>query len=533
MTATIAPADLGRRLVQAAGELALLDVREQGVFARGHLLWASNLPLSRLELGLARLLPRRAAPIVLCDDDDGLARRAADKLAQFGYGDISLLDGGIPAWREAGLSLFKGVHVPSKAFGELVEARRDTPRITARELATLKRAGRKLVILDSRPLEEYRRMSIPGAINVPGAELVHRIRDLAPDPETLVVVNCAGRTRSIIGAQSLINAGTNHRVVALENGTMGWTLAGFELEHGQDRRAPSPGAEARAWAKSAAEQVGRRFAVARVDRATVERWREDQSRTTYLCDVRGPDEYRAGHLPGAMSSPGGQLVQATDGFIGVFGARIVLCDDDEVRAIMTGSWLKQMGHDDVHVLAGGIGEVGLESGDEPVAVLGLSAAAHAFEIGLGRIIGMLPGRDMTVIDVATSRDYRAGHIPDSWFAIRSRAKDSVPRLPQAEMVVVTSPDGVLGHLAAPEFSPLLRAPVKVLAGGTKAWREAGLPMRDGAEHMADAEDDIYLLPYQHPPERVEQAMRDYLTWETGLLSKIERDGTARFRIPES
>src|ERR671928_964149 len=97
------------------------------------------------------------------------------------------------------------------------------------------------MLMDSRPFDEYQRVSIPTAVNVPGAELVLRVRDMAPKPDTLVVVNCAGRTRSIIGAQSLINAGLPNPVVALRNGTMGWTLAGFTPDHGQeDRIDPRP-----------------------------------------------------------------------------------------------------------------------------------------------------------------------------------------------------------------------------------------------------------------------------------------------------
>ncbi|HZA67281.1 MAG TPA: rhodanese-like domain-containing protein, partial [Geminicoccaceae bacterium] len=232
MIAEIAAAALRARLTDHEGEIALLDVREQGVFARGHILLASNAPASRLEIEVPRLVPRRGAPVVLCDGGDGLALRAARTLCRFGYRDLAVLDGGIAAWRAAGYALFEGIHVPSKAFGEFVEATWGTPHLSALELSRLRDAGRDVVVLDSRPMSEYRHMSIPGGIDVPGAELVHRIHDLAPDPDTLVVVNCAGRTRSIIGAQSLINAGIANPVMALENGTMGWTLAGCELEHG-------------------------------------------------------------------------------------------------------------------------------------------------------------------------------------------------------------------------------------------------------------------------------------------------------------
>ena len=85
MSARIAPATLRARLMDGHGELALLDVREEGAFARGHILLASNAPLSRLEIDVPRLVPRRTAPVVLCDGGDGLAERAAALLARHDY----------------------------------------------------------------------------------------------------------------------------------------------------------------------------------------------------------------------------------------------------------------------------------------------------------------------------------------------------------------------------------------------------------------------------------------------------------------
>ncbi len=331
-------------------ELALIDVREELTFSRNHLLWARSVPLSRLELRFARLVPRLATRIVLCDDGDGLAERAAEILARAGYSNLSYLDGGIAGWEKAGFVLFSGVHVPSKAFGEFVEHDSGTPSISASELDGLMRANSNIKVLDSRPFDEYSRVSIPTSTNVPGAELVLRVRDIVPSPDTTIVVNCAGRTRSIIGAQSLINAGVPNKVVALRNGTMGWHLAGLTCDSGKAVRAPSVSKTGLSWAKSAADSVARKFAIERIDRKTLERWRGDDARTLYVFDVRDPAEYLAGHWPGALSAPGGQLVQATDAYAGTLQARIVLSDDNEVRAVMTASWLKQMGWKDVFVL---------------------------------------------------------------------------------------------------------------------------------------------------------------------------------------
>src|SRR5215469_11874018 len=286
VTAAVSPAAL-RGMLEDGGELALVDVREELIFSQGHLLLARSAPLSRLELKFAQLVPRRTTRIVLCDGNDGLAERAAAVLARNGYSDLRILAGGVEAWAVAGFELFTGVNVPSKAFGEFVEHEDGTPSIAADELARAIGKGADLVILDSRPFDEYARVSIPGATNVPGAELVLRAREIAPSPGTTIVVNCAGRTRSIIGAQSLINAGVPNTVVALRNGTMGWSLAGLTCDNGKDRRAPAPSAQSLAVAKAAAERVALRFGVERIDCTTLERWRaEAKARTLYLFDVR-------------------------------------------------------------------------------------------------------------------------------------------------------------------------------------------------------------------------------------------------------
>ena len=257
------------------------------------------LPLSRLELRFAALVPRKATRIVLIDDNDGLAQRAAEVLARAGYTDLSYLDGGIAAWAAAGFELFSGVNVPSKAFGEFIEHASATPSVSAEELDALMRAGTDMVVLDSRPFDEYSRVSIPTGINVPGAELVLRVHDIAPSPDTLIVVNCAGRTRSIIGAQSLINAGVPNKVVALRNGTMGWHLAGLDLRprQGPARRRPSS-SDGLAWAKADSR---RRRAPLR-HRAHRPRRRSNAgapttARTLYIFDVRDPAEYAGRPFP--------------------------------------------------------------------------------------------------------------------------------------------------------------------------------------------------------------------------------------------
>ena len=188
------------------------------------------------------------------------------------------------------------------------------------------RDGQDVVVVDARRFDEYQTMSIPTAISVPGAELVLRVGALAPDPATTVVVNCAGRTRSIIGAQSLINAGQANRVMALRNGTIGWTLAGLTLDHGQARRVPEvPAASARR-AQAAAWAVATKAGVRRIGAGELRSVEDGGRRTVYRFDVRTPEEYVAGHPAGFRPAPGGQLVQETDWFAPVRGALVVLAD---------------------------------------------------------------------------------------------------------------------------------------------------------------------------------------------------------------
>ena len=152
-------------------------------------------------------------------------RRGGGSPEGAGYSNVRALEGGLQGWNDAGYELFQDVNSYAKAFGELVESRRHTPSLSADEVAALIARKADIAILDVRRFDEYATMNIPGSISVPGGELVLRAGEAAPDPDTTIIVNCAGRTRCIIGAQSLINAGVPNPVVALRNGTIGWTLA--------------------------------------------------------------------------------------------------------------------------------------------------------------------------------------------------------------------------------------------------------------------------------------------------------------------
>ena len=528
-----------KALIKDGGEIAILDAREEMTFGRRHLLMASCVPRSRMELMVDDLVPRRDTRVVWCDDGDGLAEPAAERMAALGYTGVSLLEGGIAAWEKAGYRIYSGVHVPSKAFAEVVEHEAATPYITAEALKSLIDRKADIAIYDSRSYEEYNNNSIPGATSVPGAELVYRFADLTPSSDTMVIVNCGGRTRSIIGAQSLINAGFRNKIVSLKDGTMAWHLAGFDVVNGATRRPPEVSANGFDAAKKGAAAAAKLCGIPRIDAATLATWRAEAARRTlYVLDVRTPEEYEAGHLPGVRSAPGGQLVQETDNHMAVWGARVVLVDDNGIRATMTASWLKQMGWTDVAVLtmdkgagdkgAGDKGTGELATGPHVPKLLGFDKARVSYIDAVTLRDRLTSGRT-AVVDLDYSRQYRRGHIPGAYFSTRARLGKAMKKLLKAEAIVLASPDGALAWLAAADIAEKASTPVFVLSGGTKAWTAAGYPLEEGATQMADEADDVWLSARELGKNR-EEAMREYLAWEIDLVNQMATDDDHRFNV---
>ncbi|HEX3097554.1 MAG TPA: rhodanese-like domain-containing protein [Usitatibacter sp.] len=504
-------------------EIALLDIREHGRYGESHLFFGVPLPFSRLEADLARLVPRRGTRIVVYDDGVlGVAEHAASRLGELGYTEVRVLEGGTAAWARAGYTLFAGVNVPSKAFGELVEHERHTPRVSAAELAALQRDSEDVVVIDGRPLSEFRKMSIPGATCCPNGELAYRIHAIVPDPETRIVVNCAGRTRSIVGAQTLIDLGIPNPVFALENGTQGWYLSDFPLEHGALRAYPAVADDARletarARARALAERYGVRFAAD----ADIERDLADPSRTVYLLDVRTPEEYAAGSLPGAVHAPGGQLLQATDQWIAVRNARIVVVDGDGVRAPVIASWLARMGHD-ACVLERGTSS-GIRAAREAIALPDVPP------IGVDALVGAIGTGEIAVVDVRSSMAYRKGHVPGSTWSIRPRFGELV-RAIAGKRVVLVSDEPVLARIAAFDLARAGIESIAALAGGFAAWRDAGPPVDATPRIPPDDRCIDYLFFVHDRHEGNKEAARRYLAWETQLLSQLDPQERASYRL---
>ncbi|CAM3888178.1 MULTISPECIES: rhodanese-like domain-containing protein [Rahnella] len=523
-----------RDALREGREVALIDLREEAAFATGHPLFAANLALSKLELEILDRVPNRRTAITLYDNGEFYDQqrgqrkttRAAALLTSLGYQDIALLAGDLAGWKEAGGEIFIDVNAPSKAFGEWVEHHYDTPSLSAEQVLALQQQGANLAVLDVRRFDEFQAMSIPGGVSVPGGELVLRLKDVVPDPNAQIIVNCAGRTRSIIGTQSLINAGVKQPVAALRNGTIGWTLAGQALSHLQHKQFPALSEDSRRIAMKGAQALGIRAGVRSVTLSQIADWQQDTSRTLYLFDVRTAEEFRAGHLSGARHVPGGQLVQETDHYATVRGARVVLADNDGVRARMAASWLAQMNWE-VYIAETGTEDF-TQTGDWKAQV----APAPAVEsVKPEQLLSWLSDGKTGVIDLTTSANFRNRRIPGAIWTTRGNIPQVIASQPEKERWVVTCTSGLLARYAVTEVAALTGKTVYLLEKGTVGWIDNGLLLERGDSPYLDNAQDRYRRPYEGT-DVSPQAMQDYLDWEYGLVAQLEKDGTHGFRLLE-
>ncbi|MEK7702091.1 MAG: rhodanese-like domain-containing protein [candidate division NC10 bacterium] len=510
----IAPADLAA-LMQSDAPHAVLDLREKGTYETGHIFRATSLPRRLLEFRLPALVTATATPLVIYDEDGRLAELAAPTLRELGYTDVRPLAGGLAAWRAAGRPVVQGLNVPSKVFGERMLHELKTPQIPPHALAGRIERGEDLVIVDSRTPEEYARGCVPGAVSVPGGELVLRIGALLERPETTIVVHCGGRTRSYIGAESLRRMSLPNPVVALENGTMGWELAGLTLERGAARWAPPVTANGKALASLAAERVAAEEGIRLVSPEELRALRAHTHQgNLYVLDVRTADEYAAGHVAGAVWAPGGQAVQATDEYVAVRAAAIVLVCDGFVRSVMTAAWLGRMGLPSVGVLAGGL--PGWEQAGGAVEKGQAGALPAGYETAWRSVAHAKPGDlgTVLVLNVDQSDAYARGHVPGAAWLCRSRLELTIAAAApdRGQPIVVTCADGHASTLAAATLGRLGYGRASVLEGGTRAWEQAGRPVERGRTRLLDTPDDVVLKPY----ERGREAMERYLRWEEDL-----------------
>jgi rhodanese-related sulfurtransferase len=521
-TPYVTPLEL-KKMLHDGKEIAVIDTREAGEYGEEHLLYAVSAPYSRLETNIAHLVPNLSVRLVVVDQEgQRLAMQSCVRLYQLGYTNIMILEGGQQAWKQNGFQVFAGVNVPSKVFGELAEIYYQTPHITAAELATRLGRNQAPVILDGRPHSEFRKMNIPTAQCCPNGELAKYVDRFVENNTVPVVINCAGRTRSIIGAQTLINLGLENPVYALENGTQGWFLEGFELERGSPSQWSVSANDDLSQQRIRAQRLLVKFPIPTVTAAQLVEFWEDDTRTTYLCDVRDPLEFAESPLPGAINAPGGQLVQATDQFVAVRRARLVLWDGDGIRAPVIAHWLYQQGWD-VCLLESSTKADQLVDAKLPPR---FTAAPHrAFEAKQPEV---LHEQNVRLIDLRTSAEYRKGHIDGSIWVSRRNLVDVLEGSEKLDAIVLVGDEINQLNFCAQELHGLGYLGVQTLY--LPPQNPEKLHLVASPQNPSDSQriDYLFFVHDRHDGNR--EAAKQYLAWELNLVNQLDPLERAEFRL---
>ncbi len=507
------------RLMASEQLYAVFDVRERGEYNEWQIPNTTSLPRSQIELRIAELVRDRRVPLVVYDEGGSRAPLAAATLQRLGYENVSILYGGLSAWQEEGRPAVSGVNVPSKAFGERVHHERNIPDLAPEELKTLQDRGVDLVVLDVRTPEEYGRFCIPGGINVPGGDLILWAEELKQRKNANIIVNCAGRTRSIIGTAALRRLGLTN-VRELRNGTMGWVLAGFDLERKPERPTPPAPSMGREKATALARGIAAEEKLSWISSQELSHTLETQS-MNYLIDVRSEGEFASGHLPGSINVPGGQAVQRADDFVAVRNADIFFISNESARAVMAAYWYRQMGFSHVAVLQGGLrawSESGgrIERGSVGVEPIGFETGKKVVRVIDARTLqSKLTESSIVVLDLSSSLEFEAAHLPGAKWMSRGWMELKLPELypDRDQPIVVTCPDGRQSILAARTLGEMGYTEIVVLDGGGRAWSEAGFPTDQGVDGCLVERKDVVLSP---SIRGTKEDMQRYLDWELTL-----------------
>lgn len=495
-----------KKLLSSSGEIAFIDVREVADYGRGHPFFVSHVPYSILEARIGLFVPCLKTPMMLLDADDGIAEKSAKYLEAMGYQNIIILKGGVKAWSDAGYALYEGISAPSKSFGEVVEHELGTKSITATELKKRMDAGDdNFILLDGRTPEEFHKMTIPGSTSCPNAELSLRYKAMMARPDQDIIVNCAGRTRSLIGAQTLNLLNLPNKIYALENGTMGWKLAGFELEYGARRVYPEDIPDTViVEARQKADRMIKDYDIPVIDNTQLKVWRQEKDKTCFMFDIRTREEYETGHVDGFRHAPGGQLVQATDQWFATRNAKIVLFDNHRIRAVMTAIWLKGMGHDAYVLDENSVNEfVHIEEIEIDISGYDFIDAA-----GIAKLDG-----PKTIIDIRPSADFREAHIDGAVWTIRPKLADIKV---EGQVVVIASE-----LLSATFILKDLGGNGLISLSEPDDWRKAGLIVISTPDCPTDAERiDFQFHTHGRHSGNLDHA-REYLRWETGLIAQMD------------
>ena len=503
-------------------EIAFIDVREIGQHTKGHPFFSISIPYSLFELNLEILIPNKKTKMILLDQNDGISILAYKAANLIGYSNLFILEEGVNGWINAGYKLFDGINVPSKSFGELIEQYFHTPSITAKELNKKQKNNENCIVIDGRPFDEYQKMSIPNSICCPNGELAYRVSSHVKDINTEIIINCAGRTRSIIGAQTLIDLGISNKVKALENGTQGWFLSDLFLEHKKNKFLDiSPNNIETEKLQNKILQLISKLNVSLIDHRKAQELILDDTRSTFIFNVTTSNK-NSNQNSFIKNVPGGQLVQATDKYIGVWNARVILIDDgDLIRAGTTASWLKKMGYE-TYILKKGLLEV-------KKLKLKNQKIFKKDKLNLLKSEDLINLKNTILYDIRSSKDYSRKRLKNSiWLNRANLHKQNIKNndaiviitdnLEKASLIIKDLEEKKLSHLT------------KVYKWSQSELKNYPLIMDESIKFLSEkiSIDYNFHTHMRHKGNR--EDAKKYLKWEIDLIKKMDNQELSHFKI---
>ena len=509
-------------LISKNNDFCIIDVRSKAEFNEKHILGSSSIPRSDLEFQLPRLIPYKNTKIILNDSDSKRSFYSASQLSHMGYTNVLVLDGGLDNWMAEGYSYTEGMNVPSKAFGEQVLHTDDPPEITPEELFEKIENGEKLLLIDTRTPEEYSRATMPNSINIPNGELINRVPELDREFDGQIVIHCGGRTRSIIGA-SLMHALGYKDIISLKDGTMGWLLAGYELQYNndvQDFVDTTP--DFKKLAQELAENMRKQNGIETIDQVELKNlFNQNIENNIYFIDVRIESEYKESHLSEFDWMAGGQLIQRTDETVAMKNARVILVCNDMTRSTVAAYWLKRMGYDNIQVVLGGMNECSSNefkySSDFPKSNLNLPTEYKS--VSSNDLLDSINNNEnQTILFLGNSANYNDGHIENSYWLPKDWLELYVETVvsDKKEKIILVCNDGLRSSLSTKILDELGYSNIVVLNGGLDDWKSKNLPLTTKTNINYDYPDDLFVHPLGN-----RELMLKYLTWEKALVQEDE------------
>lgn len=525
MLKTILPREL-KLLLDSEEVYAVIDVREKNEYESGQIFGATSVPRRLLESQIPVLIPIKHTKVILYDDDSARSILAAGMLKNNGYTNVKYLLGGLNNWKISSYPLVKGVHVLSKSFGEIVGEIQDViPTLSPIELKhRMDISPEDYIIIEVRPVDEVLKTgSIPGAINIPGVELPLKINDFIKSGKN-IVTTCAGRTRGFIACATLKKMGIK-KVYDLNNGTLGWQLAGFQLEQ-EILQGDPPSIESKEKAKEVATRLAKTQGIQLISVEIFEKMRHNSNKETlYIIDVRSIEEYELmGHIADSISMPGGQAIQNTDDIIAVNKANIVFVCDNGTRSIITAYWYKRMGFSNVYVIDGGLSswnhfDYELVRGVPQSYPLGFIKIFDTVKkIDANKLKSALDKEpNIIIIDVSDSRSFAEGHISKAHWLPRGRLESRISEVVKDKRLplIITSQDQYEAIFAANTLYELGFENVRALADGNQSWKQAGYYLVRGLDGIRPDDWRVMLTEYGQ-----DEATK-YFDWEESLTHLSE------------